>query len=151
MQDRARSALLNGGIAVLGVALLALFYGLLTRVTHSDIALPTASTATPGDIPQVEVLNGTGVDGLASQAREFLAARGVDVLATGNAPNREEARSAVLSRTGDLAPARRVAAALGIQDRQVRAAPQPDLLLDATVILGADFRSLLPFAPDSSR
>lgn len=150
MQERARSGLLNAGIAVLGVALLALLYGLVTRVVRPDAAAPVAGTAEAADIPQIEVLNGTAVDGLASKARDFLATRGVDVLATGNHMRRDEARSHVLSRTGDLATARRVAAALGIRDHQVIAAPRPDLLLDATVVLGADYAALLPFAPDST-
>lgn len=150
MDERTRSGLLNAGIAVLGVTLLVLLYGLVTRVLQPEAALPVALAA-EGDIPQVEVLNGTGVDGLASQAREYLATRGVDVLATGNAPADEASRSVVLSRTGDLVPARRVAATLGLSERQVRSEPRPDLLLDATVILGADYRTLLPFLPDSSR
>ena len=150
MQERARSGLLNIGIALLGLALLALLYGLGSRVLRPDAPV-TPITAATGDVPQVEILNGTGVDGLASQVREFLAPRGVDVLATGNAPRRDAPRSLVLSRTGDLVLARRVAAALGIPDRQVQAEPQADLLLDATVLLGADYRTLLPFLPDSSR
>jgi hypothetical protein len=150
VQDRTRSGLLNAGIAVLGVLLVGLLYGLGARLLQPPGANVPA-TSVSGDIPQVEVLNGTAVDGLASQARAFLASRGVDVLATGNYAGRNESRSHVLSRTGDLVMARRVAAALGIRDHQVRAAPQSDLLLDATVVLGADYATLLPFLPDSTR
>ena len=150
MRDRAQTGLLNAGIAVLGVMLVALLYGFGARLLTptSDVAIVSSDAA---DVPQVEILNGTGVDGLASQARTYLATRGVDVLATGNSTSRDEPKSRVLSRTGDLVTARRVAAVLGIRDHQVMAAPQPDLLLDATVVLGADYHTLLPFLPDSSR
>jgi len=150
MRDSARTGLLNVGIAVLGVMLVVLVYGLGARLLHptAEVAVVSSDAA---DVPQVEILNGTGVDGLASQARTYLATRGVDVLATGNSTSRDEPKSRVLSRTGDLVTARRVAAVLGIRDHQVMAAPQPDLLLDATVVLGADYHTLLPFLPDSSR
>lgn len=150
MNEQARGRLLNVGIGALALVLLALLYGLFSRVLAPTAPVRVvAEEAT--DIPQVEVLNGTGVDGLASQARLYLADHGVDVLATGNAPGQETPRSLVLSRTGDLAAARRVAAVLGLEEGRVRSEPAPDLLLDATVLLGDDYRTLAPFQADSSR
>ncbi len=150
MNERARGGLLNVGIGVLALVLLALGYGLFSRVLAPTAPVQVVAEEAV-DIPQVEVLNGTGVDGLAAQARRYLADHGVDVLATGNAPASKTPRTLVLSRTGDLAAARRVAAVLGLGEGTVRSQPEPDLLLDATVLLGEDYRSLAPFQADSSR
>ena len=51
-----------------------------------DVPAPAEVQALqPGDVP-VEVLNGAGVEGLAAQVRDFLAARGFTVTGVGNAP-----------------------------------------------------------------
>ena len=145
--SRFGSHLLNLGIVVLGLALVVLAYGFATRLVRAPAPASAAAPApshTPDPI-QVEVLNGTPVDGLAARARAFLVERDVDVQATGNAPSLEEPHSRVVSRTGDLDVARRVARTMGIDENRVSAEAQAGLLLDASVILGADFRALAPF------
>ncbi|MGI9018583.1 MAG: LCP family protein [Euzebya sp.] len=52
----------------------------------SILQVPTApdvSAIQPGDVP-IQVLNGTGAEGLAAQARDFLTARGFSITAIGN-------------------------------------------------------------------
>lgn len=146
--------LLNAALVVLAVVLALLAYSLLTRVMRPDDGrlgpgAPTAAADTL-DIPNVEVFNTTGETGLAARARRYLMDHGVDVVTTGNAPGKG-GPSRVVSRTGDLAPARRVARLLGIRESRVTSDPVADLTVDATVLLGDDYATLLPFAPDSTR
>lgn len=91
---------------------------------------------------RVEVLNGSGVGGLARTATDRLRGHGFDVVFFGNAPRFDHARSMVLDRTGDTGAARVVAAALGIDS--VASAPDSRLLLDVTVVLGSDWPPPLP-------
>ncbi len=87
---------------------------------------------------RVEILNGAGRAGFARDATTRLRALGHDVVLFGNADRFDYATSVVLDRGGPAGAARAVADALGIDE--VRVEPDPDLALDATVILGADWR-----------
>ena len=154
MATLARDWLLNTALLLGGVVVLVLGYGVLTGVTRPpDLPQAPAGATAPADsldIPNVEILNATAIDGLAARARRYLIDRGVDVVMTGNAqPDGRDSR--VLSRTGDLDAARRVARTLGIREARVSSEPSPDLSLDATVLLGSDYATLLPFLPDSTR
>lgn len=155
MATRTRDWLLNAALVVFGGLLVVLAYGLLLRVTRpADVParLPEASAAADStDIPNVEVLNATAVEGLAAQTRRYLIEHNVDVVRTDNAPEGSVRRSSVVSRTGELDAARRVARMLGIREHQVSSDPQADLSVDATVLLGSDYATLLPFLPDSTR
>ncbi len=86
---------------------------------------------------RVEVLNGAGKAGLAREAVERLRARGFDVVYFGNASSFGRDSSVVVARTGRLDDAREVAGALGIH--AVRSEPDSTLLLEVTVVLGADW------------
>lgn len=86
---------------------------------------------------RVEVLNGAGRSGLARMAMERLRARGFDVVYFGNASSFGRDSSVVVARTGRLDDAREVAGALGIGT--VASEPDSTLLLEVTVVLGADW------------
>ncbi len=153
MATFARDWLLNTALLLLGLVLLVLGYHLFSRVARPPDVPGAASSAAPADttdIPNVEVLNATDVSGLAARARRYLIDHDVDVVTTGNADASGEP-SRVLSRTGDLAAARRVARILGIREHRVSVEAKADLSLDATVLLGTDYATLLPFLPDSTR
>jgi hypothetical protein len=106
-----------------------------TLGTDAD-SLPAAA-----DI-RVEVLNGSGVGGLAREATHRLRGEGFDVVFFGNAPRFDFGRSVVLDRTGDLAAAGIVATALGIDS--IASDVDPRLLLDVTVVLGRDWPPPVP-------
>lgn len=89
---------------------------------------------------RVEVLNGAGDPGAAREVTMALRERGFDVVYFGNAEAFGHEVTRVLDRVGGDSAARRVADALGV-DSVVRAV-DPDLYLDATVILGADWHRL---------
>jgi hypothetical protein len=87
--------------------------------------------------PQVQVMNGSGVPERAQRAADVLRARGLDVVAVGNADAADYAETLVLLRRGRVAVAHQVAAALG--RGQVLEQRDASLLVDVTVILGRDW------------
>lgn len=89
----------------------------------------------------VEVLNGAGDAGAASEVTRRLRELGFDVKTYGNAASFGQESTVVLDRSGREDAAREVAAALG--GATVRAEPDSSLYLDATVILGRDWRERL--------
>ena len=104
------------------------------------VADPAADTSPlePSALARVEVLNASGRSGLARRATDELRSAGFDVIYFGNAPAGTPGDSSVvIDRTGDAGRAEAIAAALGIA--RVRSEPDPSLLLDASVILGADW------------
>jgi hypothetical protein len=105
--------------------------------SHQARALADADPAPAPATIRIEVLNGAGRAGLARDATHRLRGDGFDVVFYGNAARFDHPASFVLARTGDLASARAVAASLGIDSVAVE--PDSVLLLDATVILGADW------------
>ena len=148
MRRTTEGRLLNAGLVVLALALGVLAYGFATRLLHPPVAAAPPAAPDAVGIVQVEVLNGTGVDGLAARTREHLrAAGGFDVLDARNAPGGPVERTRVVDRVGNRAAALRVARALGVGEEAVGSEPRPDLFVDATVVLGKDYRTLTPFRP----
>jgi hypothetical protein len=101
----------------------------------------------PDQRPQIEVLNGCGVSGIAARAQDYLREKGYDVVNVENARDFRYRRTLVIDRGGDVRIARALARDLGTSNliRQVR----PDLVLQATVILGEDYRELEPYRGDA--
>lgn len=86
----------------------------------------------------VDVRNAGGVAGVARAATERLREIGYDVVQFGNAGAFGPDSSVVLDRVGDLETAAAVAQALGI--RTVQSEPNPNLYVDVTVRLGAEWQ-----------
>jgi hypothetical protein len=86
---------------------------------------------------RVEVLNASGIPGLARRGTEHLRSHGFDVVFYGNASGFHSDSSLVLDRLGGWEGAEAVGRALGIDE--VRSAPDTTLYLDVTVILGSDW------------
>lgn len=145
---RLKNGLLNAALLALGFGVLVLLYALVTRTTtpRTDPTRTQTSTQLVGDYIQVEVRNGAGVDQLAAQTTAFLRDRGFDVVEMGNYSSFSRERSVVIDRVGDLEAARKVARALGLSDDRVEQDVRTNLYLDASVIIGHDYRQLRPFA-----
>lgn len=92
----------------------------------------------------VEVLNTTDRSGLARIAMMRLRERGIDVVAFGNASEPLDSTLLVVRR-GDERAADRVRRALGLG--RVLVDRDSSLLLDVTVLLGADFAATLDLDP----
>mgnify|MGYP006279214029 CR=1 FL=1 len=147
MANRVTNGLLNAALVVLGLAVMILLYALVTRSigTRTDPVRAENPANLVGKIIQVEVRNGCGVDHLAAQTTQFLRDRGFDVVEVGDHTSFDQQESVVIDRVGDLESARRVAAALDIPEDRVIQEIRSDYYLDASVIIGHDYKTLEPF------
>lgn len=140
--------LLNVALVVGGLVAVVLIYAFVTRVLSSAPS-PNRPQGTPddlvGSVIQVEVRNGAGVDGLAARTTEYLRERGFDVVNVGNYSSFDKERSVVIDRVGNRPAARKVAQALGLSTDRVRQEVRPQYFLDASVIIGRDYKQLRPF------
>ncbi len=88
---------------------------------------------------RIEVLNGTGKVGLAHAVKRVLHRKEIDVFEVGNAPSFDYEESVLIARRKD-ADVERLGNILGC--RNVVSQVRDGTLVDATLILGADFRDL---------
>ena len=146
-QTRLQNGLLNAVLLVGGLTVMVLLYGLVTRavVPSPDPERPSESTELVGSIIQVEVRNGAGVDHLAAETTHFLRERGFDVVDVGNYKTFQQERSVVIDRVGDPKAAEKVAEALGLPPSRVQQDIRRQYYLDASVIIGHDYKQLRPF------
>jgi hypothetical protein len=125
-----------------------LVLGLRGRAETADPPSSPSPEPPVAERVRVEVLNASGVSGMAREATLRLRDQGFDVVFYGNARGQPPDTSQVLARTGRIEPAAAVAAALGI--RIVRSEPDTTLYLEATVILGRDWSGIpAPMPPGS--
>jgi hypothetical protein len=146
-QARIKNGLLNAGLLIVGLGVMMLLYGLVTRtlIPSPDPRRSEGATELVGSIIQVEVRNGAGVDHLAAETTHYLRERGFDVVNVGNYKSFQQERSIVVDRVGDPEAARKVAEALGLPADRVRQEIRRQYYLDASVILGHDYKQLRPF------
>lgn len=146
-QSRLKNSLLNAGLLVVGLSVMVLLYGLATRtlLPSPDPARSSESRDLVGSIIQVEVRNGAGVDHLAAETMHYLRERGFDVVDVGNYESFQKEHSVVIDRVGDPEAARKVAEALGLPADRVRQEIRRQYYLDASVIIGHDYKQLRPF------
>ncbi len=135
---------LNATIGFLSLLLAILIFGLFTRIIYPRIENQRATNNAEliGDIIQLEVLNGCGVPGLANDFTSALRKNGFDVVETGNFKNFDMQNTVVIARTFNTKNAKRVADALGIAEEHVFIEASEDFYLDATVVIGSDYKSL---------
>ena len=88
---------------------------------------------------RVELLNGTGVAGIADSARGALAKLGIDVVAVGNAERFDYSESILVARERGT-DVRLLGEMIGV--RHVVDQLDKSAAADASLILGADYRSL---------
>lgn len=147
-KSRARAAgtvagrLQTAGIFLTFLAVAALVGSLAAGVMagRSGAAAPLAdrpARPVPNERVRVEVLNASGVPGLAARGRTHLRDFGYDVVQIGNASGFAPDSSVVLDRVGRMELARAVADAAGIP--RVFARPDANLYVDVTVVLGRDW------------
>lgn len=96
-----------------------------------------ASVPKPAERVRVEVLNASGVPGLARRGTDVLRDGGFDVVSYGNAPGFAPDSSLVLDRVGRMELARSVADL--VQIPRVYARPDSNVYVDVTVVLGRDW------------
>jgi hypothetical protein len=145
-----KGGLLNIALLVLGLLAAVLIYALVSRMLSPtvDVRREGDTAGLVGDIIQVEVRNGCGIAGLAGDVTRFLRRTGFDVVEVGDYTTFTQEHSIIIDRVGNLESARKVAAAMGIPEDRIQQDIQPDLYLDASVIIGLDYQTLKPFRQD---
>jgi hypothetical protein len=131
---RARFAAGLGSLLVVAVLISVASRG--TPDDGSTLADGPRVTAPRGVRIKVQVLNGSGVTGLAARATRYLRDRGFDVVESGNYSEKLDS-TLVLDRGGKGEWARLVARALGVPLVETR--PDSTRLVDVTVVLGSDW------------
>lgn len=135
---------LNAAIGFLSVLLIVLVAALFTRLIYPRIFNERAELQSEliSEIIQIEVLNGCGVDGIANAYTGLLRKNGFDVVETGNFETFDLQETIIISRSGVMANAYRVANALGVSEDNVIRESSTDFYLDVSVIIGQDFKKL---------
>lgn len=151
----------NSGIAILSLLLIAFIFSFSSRQTQSGVPIEVKFPSLP-NAPKlavevyaknpvleidIEVLNGCGEPGLASRFSEFLRSERVDVVRSDNANHFEYNQTILIQRNENVEGLRLVAAALGFDinnHEQVKIEIDGDLDVDMTLIIGKDYRSIEP-------
>ena len=135
--------ILNGCIFLALLAAAYFAYAYISRGSAGPHEGGSAS-AQPPRILQLDVLNGCGARGIASKFTTFLRSAGFDVVEMKNYKVSSISKTLVVDRMGDLAAARRVAAALGVSEKNIIQQINPDYFVDVSIIIGADYPALKP-------
>jgi len=101
----------------------------------------TASRSLERQRISLEVLNGAGDDGAAERVSERLREMGFDVKTFGNARSFDQDGTVLLDRSERAGAVRAISDSLG--GVPIRVEPAPELYLDATLLLGDDWREIL--------
>lgn len=94
---------------------------------------------------QIEVMNGTDINGLAATLTSYIRLRDFDVLDIGNWKSNDVETSFIYDRLGNRKASLNVAYALGISDSLVFTEIDSSYFLNCTVVIGKDYRKLKPF------
>ncbi|CAN5521416.1 hypothetical protein BH10BAC5_BH10BAC5_23040 [soil metagenome] len=145
--------ILNGFIILLLGLIAYLSYSLITNTSRSknqivkDITDTTKPTVTnqPNLMSQIDVQNATNEAGIALKMTEYLRSKGFDVVEMGNNKIKDLENTTVIDRKGDRKAAERLAKTIGIPDKKIIQQINTSLYLEATVVIGKDFRDIKPF------
>jgi hypothetical protein len=94
---------------------------------------------------QVEVLNGCGVAGIASDVTKYLRENNIDVVNIGNHTSFDFNKTKIWQRVNKTEPAQNIAGLLGLDNGSIESKIDSNLQLDVTIILGNDYNTLKPF------
>jgi hypothetical protein len=140
-----RGILFNGVILVLSLVVGYLAYSLVDRTIIAPPVDPMREDVNPGEVIQIDVLNGCGVDGAASVFTSYLRGRGYDVVEMRNYKTFDVVHSLVIDRKGNLETAKKVAYALGVREDNIVQQLNADYYVDASIVIGKDYKSLKPY------
>lgn len=150
---------INIAIVILAVLTIYLLYNFVKRqTTRQPVEKPPVADTTLHGLTkqpssktlQLDVQNGSGVQGIAGKVTEYLRLNGFDVVEMGNFATSDIKTSMVIDRTGNTANAKRVARNLGIQEKYIIQQVNKNYFLDATVVIGKDYLELNPFKENNN-
>lgn len=142
--EQTSNLVLNSVIGFLSVLLIILIFALGSRLLYPRIANERAveDPTLISSVIQMEVLNGVGISGLANQFTGALRQFGFDVVETGNYDHFDVPNTLIISRSGKMENARRVARAIGVEDQYILMEEAPEFYLDVTLVIGSDYEQL---------
>ena len=135
---------LNIIILLLGIVILVMAYSLFSKLFSPKDDFSSGKNKQTAMV-QVEVLNGCGVSGIADKITDYLRKHNFDVVQTGNYTSFNMDKSLVIDRTGNKVNAEKVAAALGIDRKNIVQQINNDYLLDCSIVIGRDYFQLKPY------
>ena len=91
---------------------------------------------------QIEVLNGCGVSGIAAEFTEYLRKQGFDVVKTENYESFNVLETVIIDRRDKSNRIKEIAKSLGLDPSRILKEINEAYLIDATVILGKDYRRI---------
>jgi hypothetical protein len=139
--------LLNILIGALGIVVAFLLYSFVSNTFIDkpvDWKTQPSGRSTTGEVIQLDVLNGCGVQGVAQKFTDYLRKRNFDVVQSSNYKTFDVEQSLVIDRVGNRENARKVAAALGVEERNILQEINPDYYLHVSVVIGRDYQNLKP-------
>lgn len=138
--------ILNVSIFLLAAIIIYMSYSIYIKLAGNRHAKDDQLTEqVASDIIQAEVLNGSGVSGVADRFTDFLRNNNFDVVKAGNYIADDLNESLVIDRSGNMANAFKVAKSLGIKNENVIQQLNKDYFLDVSIIIGKDYFNLAPF------
>jgi len=140
-----RSTGLNVLIVLLVVVVGYLTYSFISRNIIEPPVDPNKANVPPGQVIQIDLLNGCGVSGAASKFTNYLRARGYDVVEMKNYKTFDVKESLVIDRSGNVETAKKVAYALGVKEKNIIQQINHDYFVDVSVVVGKDFNLLKPY------
>jgi len=94
----------------------------------------------------VEILNGCGISGLAAEFKEIVHQKTFDVRHTENAAHFRYDQTEIIARSENTNAAFTLAEELGLEPSRVSIDKDPTVLVDVTLIVGHDYKSVPAFA-----
>lgn len=134
-------------IVFLSFIFITLLMSFINRMSYEEpivASVPESQKIITQEVIQLNILNGCGVSGLASKAKEYLHNRGFDIVEIGNS-NQQYNKTTIVDRLGDKESVRRLAYAIGVADSSIVVEIDSSLFLRATLILGNDYKELKSF------
>lgn len=150
---------INTFIIVLALLTIYLLYSFIRHSTASkqDVKKEVIDSTTnqitkqpSGSTLQIDVQNGSGVQGVANKFTDYLRANGYDVVEMGNFSSSDIKTSMVIDRAGNMRNAKKVAQSLGISEKYVIQQINKNYFLDATVVIGKDYMDLKPLTQNQN-
>lgn len=142
--SRFSNAILIGLIVILSAVIIFLVYSLYMKIDYISEREDKSNQEKVSAIIQVEVLNGCGVAGIASEFTTYLRDRNFDVVSVGNFKSDSVEETMILDRIGNKANAEKLAEVLGIDKKKIIQHLNSDYLLDVTLVIGKDYNKLEP-------
>lgn len=148
---------LNWVIGILAVVVLVFFISMVYRIfvnKKSDSAGETPITEQQEQIQtiiRIEVLNGCGERGVAAKFTDYLRSQNFDVVNTGNYRSFDVDSSFVIDRGSmQKVNGKRLAESLGISLDRVEPILSEEMDLEATLVLGKDYKTLTGYSESGS-